>query len=95
MSTAVARIAAPAVTDQAETVRCVALKPGQSGTIMRIEADPHLAARLKALGVRPGLNLKVIRRAPWGCPLEVAVRNVHLALRREDAEAIHVALGRD
>lgn len=59
--------------------------------VVRLAGDPALRGRLRALGIRPGLPLTVVRRAPWGCPIEVAVRHVHLALRREDAEAILIA----
>lgn len=76
----------------AESFRCCAeLSDGERGVITGLAGSPALRARLQALGVRPGLPLTVIRHAPWGCPIEVAVRHVHLALRREDAEAILIA----
>lgn len=73
-----------------EATTCADMVPGQAGTITDIAADTALAGRLKALGIKPGLHLTVVRRAPWGCPIEVAIRNVHLALRREDADAIRI-----
>jgi ferrous iron transport protein A len=77
----VAQTAAPAR-------HCTDLQPGEQAVIASLGGSPALRARLQALGIRPGLQLKVVRRAPWGCPIEVEVRHVHLALRREDAEAI-------
>lgn len=67
---------------------CTDLQPGEHAVIAGLGGSPALRARLQALGIRPGLQLRVVRRAPWGCPIEVEVRHVHLALRREDAEAI-------
>ncbi len=75
----------------APACHCTDLLPGEQAVIASLGGNPALRARLQALGVRPGLRIKVIRRAPWGCPIEVEVRHVHLALRCEDAAAILIA----
>jgi ferrous iron transport protein A len=43
------------------------------------------------LGIVPGTEIEVVRRAPLGDPIELRLRRVHLALRREEAAFIHVA----
>jgi ferrous iron transport protein A len=67
------------------------LAPGERGVIERIDADPAIARRLMELGLVPGTEIEMVRSAPLGDPLEVAVRGLHLSLRRSEAGRIHVA----
>ena len=60
-------------------------RPGASGIIEAIDGPEPLRQRLGALGIRPGLSVRVVRRAPFRGPVEIAVRNIHLGLRFEDA----------
>lgn len=41
--------------------------------------------RLCEMGLVPGTVVRVTRRAPWGDPLEIAVRGTRLVLRAADA----------
>jgi ferrous iron transport protein A len=67
------------------------LAPGESATIARLEGDPGIARRLMELGLVPGTIVAIVRTAPFGDPLELTVRGVHLSLRRSEARFIHVA----
>lgn len=69
------------------------LKAGEHGVIEGIDCDPPVARRLMELGLVPGTDIAVIRRAPMGDPLEVSVRGVRLSLRRSEACQIHVTVG--
>ena len=42
------------------------------------------------MGVVPGVKIRVVRTAPLGDPIQVCIRNYHLALRRVEAETIIV-----
>jgi ferrous iron transport protein A len=44
------------------------------------------------MGVVPGAPVRVIKAAPLGDPLEVRVRNYHLALRRSEAQTVSVVM---
>jgi len=66
------------------------LKPGERGRIARIDAEPAITRRLMELGLVPGTEIEMVRRAPLGDPLEVAVRGLRLSLRRSEAGNIHV-----
>ncbi len=48
--------------------------------------------RLLELGLTPGTAIEVVRRAPFGDPIEVALRGTRLCLRRADAAAFGVVL---
>ena len=67
------------------------LASGERGVIAALDCEPSVARRLMELGLVPGTEIVVIRRAPLGDPLEVSVRGVHLSLRRSEARRIHVA----
>jgi ferrous iron transport protein A len=67
------------------------LDPGERGAIVRLEGDPAIVRRLMELGLVPGTDVEVVRRAPLGDPVELRIRQVHLSLRRDDAARIHVA----
>ena len=69
------------------------LGPDEGGRIARVEGDPPVARRLMELGLVPGTVVRVVRRAPFGDPIELVVRGVHLSLRRSEARLIHVERG--
>lgn len=66
------------------------LGPGAFGRIARIEGAGPVPRRLMELGLVPGTEVRVVRRAPLGDPLEIEVRGVRLALRESEARTIHV-----
>jgi len=53
-------------------------------------------AKLLALGLTHGVQIKIVNVAPLGDPFEIAVRGYHLSLRREEVRVIKVRkLGKD
>ena len=46
--------------------------------------------RLMEMGVVPGALVRLVKAAPLGDPIQVCVRNYHLALRRSEAKSITV-----
>jgi ferrous iron transport protein A len=68
------------------------LKPGQRGTIVKIEGDGPLAQRLMALGLLEGSEVAMTRRAIGGDPVEVQIMGYALSLRREEARRVEIHL---
>jgi ferrous iron transport protein A len=70
------------------------LADGASATIQDIPVghDEHIT-RLRELGLVPGTKVRLVRRAPFGDPIEVAVRGSRLAMRRSEARYIKVTVG--
>lgn len=66
------------------------LKPGESGRITTIGVVGPLKRRLMDMGVLVGVEVKVIKVAPMGDPLEVALKSYRLSLRRSEAQGITV-----
>jgi ferrous iron transport protein A len=44
--------------------------------------------RLLSLGLTYGVEIKVIRVAPLGCPIQIEVRGTSLLLRKEEASQL-------
>lgn len=64
---------------------------GRSGTIVAVHGDGPLAQRLMALGLLPGIEIRMTRRAIGGDPIEIMVMDYALSLRREEARRVEVA----
>jgi Fe2+ transport system protein FeoA len=71
--------------------RLADLVPGESGVIAGISGDPAIARRLMELGLVPGTPVEVVRLAPLGDPVELRIRQIHLSIRRSEANRIRVA----
>ena len=75
---------------QNPTTQLCCLPFGVQARITGIDSRDAVARRLMEMGVLPGALVRVIKAAPFGCPLEVEVRGYRLAMRR--AEAAHVSV---
>lgn len=52
--------------------------------------DSELQNRLYALGIYPGVEVRLLRVAPMGDPMQVRVGGTLLSIRRQEAQAIDV-----
>lgn len=68
------------------------LKPGQEATVVELRGEDETIERLMEMGVVEGSPLKVIRFAPLGDPVEIAIRGYHLTLRKTEAAGVIVEL---
>lgn len=66
------------------------LKPGEKGTITAIGSIGPLKRRLMDMGVLVGEEVKVLKVAPMGDPIEVSIKSYSLSLRKREAEGIAV-----
>lgn len=46
--------------------------------------------RLLEMGITPGIEVEVVRRAPLGFPIEIKVRGYLLSLRESEAKCIEI-----
>lgn len=77
---------------QCRTLTLAALRPGQRARIIRYRQTDDVAQRLLEMGLTPGVEVTLVRRAPLGDPIDVLVRGYHLSLRRREAALLEVAL---
>ncbi len=66
------------------------LKKGEMAKVISILNSNNNAERLKKLGLTEGVNVKVVRFAPLGDPMEIKLRSFSLAIRKSDAKNITV-----
>lgn len=66
------------------------LTPGQTGTVVRIEAEPALKLHLMELGFVAGSPIVFLMSTPFGDPNIYALRGTSIALRRSEARCIRV-----
>lgn len=66
--------------------------PGHQGTVKEIRGTGLFFNRLRALGMRPETVVAVIKKAPFGDPLEICIGGQRLAIRKHEAEHILLAL---
>jgi len=71
-------------------VNLAKLKPGEKGKITAIGALGPLKRRLMDMGVLVGEQVKVVKVAPLGDPIEVDIKSYRLSLRKKEAEGIAV-----
>lgn len=72
-------------------MQLVQLKDGVIAKVTDMSAlTSEMKKKLMVMGVLPNTEIQVIRRAPLGDPLQISVRGVSLAIRKQLAECIQV-----
>ena len=61
---------------------------GQRGVIKAVECEGRIRRRLFDMGVTPGAEVTLKKKAPLGDPLEVSLRGYELTLRISEAENV-------
>lgn len=65
------------------------LSQGDEVTLINFgKTDIIYRRRLLALGINYGTIIKVIRKAPFGCPIQIAVKNTTITLRQNEASQL-------
>ncbi len=72
-------------------MRCLNELVMNEEALVHCVGGPHCRARrLMALGMSPGARVRMVRRAPFGDPLEFDVSGCMLVLRSEEAAGVLV-----
>ena len=48
-------------------------------------------ARLSEMGIIPGSVVRVVKKNPFGGPIQLKLNNYYIAIRREDADLIYIS----
>ena len=64
---------------------------GTTAKVIAVNGNNAITKRLMEMGVVPGVSVRVVKSAPFGDPLEIRVRGYHLAMRKNEADAIEVS----
>lgn len=71
------------------------LLPGQFGKLASLNPERAVDQRLMALGLLPGMSLKLVRKAPLGDPLAIEFGGQVVSLRLAEAEGLIVDVSAD
>ena len=63
---------------------------GKPAVITGLTAEVSLQQRLFALGLRPGRQVSVIRKAGFSGPLHLRISTTEVMLRRREAQQVYV-----
>ena len=66
------------------------LSIGESAILGEMVLPEAASMRLQEMGLLPGASIRLIRRAPLGCPMEFEVAGGRVAIRVSDASSIFV-----
>ena len=65
-------------------------QPGESGSVVAVGGEGRIRRRLFDMGITPGADVVMRKRAPLGDPIEVTLRGYELTLRKTEAECVTV-----
>ncbi|MGN1235075.1 MAG: ferrous iron transport protein A [Christensenellaceae bacterium] len=63
---------------------------GESGVIVEVSGEGRIRRRLFDMGVTPGAEVSLRKKAPLGDPIEVTLRGYELTLRKAEAACVSV-----
>lgn len=61
---------------------------GEQGIILSVGGEGKIRRRLFDMGVTPGAEVVLKKRAPLGDPIEITLRGYELTLRNAEAECV-------
>lgn len=63
-------------------------KIGESGIIKIVTGEGRIRRRLFDMGITPGAEIYLRKKAPLGDPIEITIRGYELTLRKSEAEYV-------
>lgn len=66
------------------------IKVGGTAKVVKLHGEGAIKRRIMDMGITKGVDIKVIKLAPLGDPMEITVRGYELTLRLADADRIEV-----
>lgn len=65
---------------------------GESGIVRQVTGEGKIKRRLFDMGITPGAEIMLRKKAPLGDPLEVTVRGYELTLRITEAQCVTMVI---
>ena len=72
------------------TMRLADLTLGASAIVTAVSGASRIASRLMEMGFVPGAAVQMLRRAPFGGPIQYRVHSVSISMRIAEAACISV-----
>ncbi len=67
---------------------------GERGVVKTVSGEGRLRRRLFDMGVTPGAEVLLRKKAPLGDPIEVTIRGYELTLRKTEADLVTMEAGK-
>ena len=61
---------------------------GEAGIIIKVDGEGRIKRRLFDMGVTPGTEVYLRKKAPFGDPIEITLRGYELTLRLSEASCV-------
>ena len=61
---------------------------GETGQITKVDGEGRIRRRLFDMGITPGAEVYLRKKAPLGDPMEITIRGYELTLRKEEADLV-------
>ena len=68
----------------------VTLSPGEIAIIQTFNTKLNLQSRLVEMGILPGVEIRLIKKAPFKGPIAFKIRGYEVSLRYRDAKQVLV-----
>ena len=62
-----------------------------SAKVHSLKNNDQFCNRLSEMGVVPGSLVRMIKKNPFGGPVQIKLNDYYIAIRREDAELINIS----
>lgn len=63
---------------------------GEKGTVVKINGEGNIRRRIFDMGLTPGADIYLRKKAPLGDPIEITLRGYELTLRKSEANLVEV-----
>ena len=65
---------------------------GEKGVVKIVNGEGRIRRRLFDMGITPGTEIYLSKKAPLGDPMEVMLRGYELTLRKSEAETVEMEM---
>ena len=65
---------------------------GESGIVKSVAGEGKIKRRLFDMGITPGAEVLMRKKAPLGDPIEISVRGYELTLRKTEAACVNMGV---
>ncbi len=66
------------------------LEIGERGVIKAVQGEGAVRRRLFDMGITPGAEVYLRKKAPFGDPIEISIRGYELTLRKAEAAQVEI-----
>ncbi len=71
------------------------LEVGKHASVLSVSGEPRIRRRLFDMGVTPGVEIYLRKKAPLGDPIEITIRGYELTLRKDEAKCCEVEIEKE